>query len=181
MIKILVPVDGSANALAAVRHAAFLFRERGVSDVVLFNVQPALEECRASAFHSLAHLRECERRLGEAALGRACEILDDSGVPYSTLIGLGEEACAIASAAESLRCDGIVVGVSLWSQIKAHFGGGLPAKLIRRTSVPVTVVKATGSVDTSTDAGQKALWRNHPHPQMVAYPRHAWSHSHGGR
>jgi nucleotide-binding universal stress UspA family protein len=113
MVKILVPVDGSADALAAVRHAAFLFREGSVSEVVLFNVQPALEDGRASAFHSLAHLREYERRQGETALARACEILDDSGVQYSTLIGLGGTASSIASAEESLECDGIVLGVSV--------------------------------------------------------------------
>lgn len=181
MIKILVPVDGSANALAAVRHAAFLFRERGVSEIVLLNVQPALEGTRACAFHSLTDLREYERRQGEAALAGACDILDDSGVRYLTLIGVGEKANAIASAAESLQCDGIVLGMSLWSQIKARFGGGLPAKLIRRTSVPVTVVKSARPADTYTDAGRKHPWLNHPHPQLVVYPHHVWNASHGAR
>jgi len=181
MIKILVPVDGSAYALAAVRHAAFLFREHSVSEVVLFNVQPALEESRASAFHSLADLRECERRGGEAALARACEILDDSGVRYSALIGLGKTASSIASAAESLQCDGIVLGVSLWSQIKACFGGGLPAKIVRRTSVPVTVVKSSGSADTSTEFRQMQPRLTHPHPRMVVYPHHSRSISVGVR
>ncbi|ODV44222.1 universal stress protein [Cupriavidus sp. UYMMa02A] len=177
MIKILVPVDDSAGAVAAVRHAAFLFREGSVSEVVLFNVQPALEGSRASAFHSLAGLREFERRHGEAALAEACEILDDFGVRYSTQIGLGEIVSSIVGAAESLRCDGIVLGISLWSQIKACLGGGLPARLIRHTSVPVTVVKSSGSVGAGMELGQVQPRRTtYPHPQMVVYSRDGWNH-----
>ena len=82
MIKILVPVDGTECALNALRHAAFLAREGGRSEVVLLNVQAPLERGRASAFHSLAALREQERRDGESALATACELLDEAGVRY---------------------------------------------------------------------------------------------------
>jgi hypothetical protein len=39
MLKLLVPVNGSKHALDAVRHAAFLYRDRCASNIVLLNVQ----------------------------------------------------------------------------------------------------------------------------------------------
>ena len=41
-MKVLVLADDSEPALRAVRHAAFLFKEGAVSQVVLLNVQPPL-------------------------------------------------------------------------------------------------------------------------------------------
>ncbi|WP_019449229.1 universal stress protein [Cupriavidus sp. BIS7] len=170
MIKILVPVNGSACALSAVRHAAFLYRESSVAEVVLLNVQPPLEHTRASAFHSLAELREQESREGESALELASNILDDSGVRYTAMIGVGSPARAIASAAESMNCDGIVIGVNLWTQIKACFGGGLAASVMRKTSVPVTVVKAAGTGGAALGMPLSPAPHPHARPALVVYP-----------
>jgi nucleotide-binding universal stress UspA family protein len=170
MIKILVPVDGSACALAATRHAAFLYREGGVSEVMLLNVQPPLEFGRAGAVHSLASLRELERREGERALAVARDILDDSGVPYVTMIGVGALASTVAHVAESRGYDGIIVGSGLWGQIKACFGAGLPERLMRRTRVPVTVVKALRLAGAGPDAALTHPPHAHPHAQLEVYP-----------
>jgi len=166
MIKILIPVDGSECALAAVRHAGFLFAEGGISEVLLFNVQPALETGRAAAFHSRAELRDLEIREGTLALQEASRILSDAGASYSIMIGTGAPAKTIVAAALSAGCDGVVIGASLWTQIKARFGGGLPAQVMRCTSVPVTVVK---SVRASKRAGHPLAEPVHtlPSPNMV--------------
>ncbi len=82
MVKLLVLADGSDSALSAVRHAAFLFREGIVSEVILLNVQAPVELGRATAFHSLSELWAIERAEGTRALSQASEILDDSGVNY---------------------------------------------------------------------------------------------------
>jgi len=172
MIKILVPVDGSACALAAVRHAAFLYREGGVAEVVLLNVQPALERSRAGAFHSLERLRRIECSEGEAALSVARDILDDSAVPYTAIIGLGGTAQVIAQTAEGNDCDQIVLGVGLWSRIKTCFGGGLPAGVMRRTSVPLTVVKASSAAGSTLDSRRLPAPRQYAcqPPRLVVYP-----------
>jgi len=169
MIRLLVPVDGSEAAVAAVRHAAFLFREGSVEEVVLLNVQEPLEQGRPAAFHSLAELRELERRQGEWALNRACDILDDSEVRYSAVIGVGAIVPTIARAAEVNRCDGIVLATTFWSRLKACFGGGLPARLMRRTPVPVTMVRAPHTAGR-TDGGGLGPGRRHAHPPVVVYP-----------
>lgn len=172
MIKILVPVDGSTCALAAVRHAAFLYREGSVAEVVLLNVQPPLERSRTGAFRSLQCLRDIECREGEASLAQAREILEDSGVPYVSLIGLGPIAQIIARMAEQNHCDGIVLGVGRWSRIKSCVGGGLPAGVMRRTSVPLTVVKACSPPDARLESRRPGAQRQRVFPpsHLVVVP-----------
>jgi nucleotide-binding universal stress UspA family protein len=146
MITLLIPVDGSEASAAAARHAAFLFREGSVARVVLLNVQESLEHGRTAAFHSLVDQRELARRLGESELNEARDILEDSGVAYTAVIGVGDMVPMILRAAEASHCDGIVLGTTFWSRMNACFGGGLPARLMRRARVPVTLVRAPRSV-----------------------------------
>lgn len=167
MIKLLVAVDGSNSSLWAVRHAAFLYSEGSVSKIVLLNVQAPIEHGRACAYHSLAKLREQERKQGEAALARASEILDDSGVDYAAQIGVGSTANTILNAAQVCQCDGIVLGLSAWSRVLALVGAGTPAKIMRRSRVPVTLVNAPHAGIPSTVYQPRT---SHVRPTLVVYP-----------
>ena len=170
MIKLLVAVDGSDSSLWAVRHAAFLYREGSVAQVVLLNVQAPIEHGRASAYHSLAELRERERKEGEAALARAGEILDDSGVDYVAQIGIGAPANTILNAAQACQCDGIVLGLSAWARVLALAGAGTPAKVLRRSRVPVTLVNAPPHAQVPSEFTVHRPCTSHAHPALVVYP-----------
>ncbi|MGE8363529.1 MULTISPECIES: universal stress protein [Cupriavidus] len=141
MLRVLVPVNGSAHALDAVRHAASMFRDRCVSEVVLLNVQPPLESGRASAFHSLSALRRLEEASGEAALRDARSILDDAGARYVAQIKVGNVAQTIAQVAAANDCDAIVMGTAGRTAVGALLAGRLTNKLIRMSRVPVTLVR----------------------------------------
>ncbi|MFJ4288553.1 universal stress protein [Cupriavidus sp. NPDC089707] len=168
MIKLLVVVDGSDSSLWAVRHAAFLYREGSVSQVVLLNVQAPMDQGRVCAYHSLARLREHERQRGEAALARPSTILDDSGVDYVAQIGVGSTASTILNAARVCQCDGIVLGLSAWSRALALAGTGTPARIMRRSRVPVTLVNAPNSqVPSEVTVHQRT---SQVRPALVVYP-----------
>lgn len=169
MIKLLVAVDDSDSSLWAVRHAAFLYREGSVSQIVLLNVQAPIEHGKASAYHSLAELRERERKEGEAALARAAEILDDSGVDYVAQIGIGSPANTILNAAQACQCDGIVLGLSAWARVLALAGAGTPAKVMRRSRVPVTLVNAPHAQVPSEFTVHRPR-TSHAPPALVVYP-----------
>ncbi|UIF87610.1 universal stress protein [Cupriavidus sp. UYPR2.512] len=169
MIKLLVVVDGSDSSLWAVRHAAFLYRERSVSQIVLLNVQAPIENGRAAGYHSLAKLREREREDGEAALASAAEILEDSGVKYVAQIGIGSPANTILNAAQACQCDGIVLGLSAWSRVLALIGAGTPAKTMRRSPVPVTLINAPHAQIPSEFTVHRPS-TSHARPTLVVYP-----------
>ncbi|MDF3837069.1 universal stress protein [Cupriavidus basilensis] len=141
MLRVLVPVNGSAHALDAVRHAAFMFRDHCVSEVLLLNVQPPLEFGRASAYHSLAALRKLEESSGEAALRPARRILDDAGARYVAQIKVGDIAETIAQTAAANQCDAIVMGTAARTAVGELLAGRLAHRLIRLSHVPVTLVR----------------------------------------
>ncbi len=140
MLRVLVPVNGSQHALDAVRHAAFLYRDHCVSEVVLLNVQEPLEFGRAGAFHSVETLHKLEAAEGEAALREARRILDDAGASYKAQIRFGNVAEMIAQAAAANDCDAIVMGSAARSPIGGLFSGRLSKRLLKMSRVPVTLV-----------------------------------------
>lgn len=79
----------------------------------------------------------------------------------------------MASTAEEHYCDGIVPAAGLWSRITSCVGGGLPAGVMRRTSVPLTVVKARASRETKLDFRMPPAHGQHAHlePRLVILPR----------
>ncbi|WP_186182679.1 universal stress protein [Burkholderia gladioli] len=143
MLKLLVPVGHSPRALQAVRHAAFLYRERCASEVVLVNVQPPLGGSRADAFHTHRELDEIGRAAAEHDLAAAITILRDAGAHYSLTMKFGATADAIARCALEHRCDEIVLTAPRRNPLHwlaRVFGLGLHDRLLRLTKLPVTAV-----------------------------------------
>ena len=88
MLKALVPVDGSENSLAAIRHVIKLTQAHEPLEIHLLNVQPPLRSDVTTfvperAVHDY-HVDEAQK-----ALKPACELLDDAGVPYTKHVFVG--------------------------------------------------------------------------------------------
>lgn len=144
MLKLLVPVGRSKRSLQAVRHAAFLYHERCVSEVVLLNVQPPLESTRLEAFYPLEELRAMEAAAANEALERAARILDDAHVRYSLAVQVGPLAPTIAHCADEQRCDEIVVAApprGVLHAIRHIARQSVLDRLVRIARVPVTAVR----------------------------------------
>ncbi|GIK87076.1 MAG: universal stress protein [Burkholderiales bacterium] len=140
MTKLLVPVDGSANAERAVAHAIATAKAMGGAEVVLLNVQERLDRWFAHGLNSdaaRAHLREA----GEAASAGARKLLDASGCNYRFDIVFGHPAEVIARVASELGCDGIVMGTRGLGEMESVFLGSTSYKVVHMASVPVTLVR----------------------------------------
>jgi len=109
MFNILVPVDGSENALLAVRHTLGLAALRGDTQVHLLNVQPRMNR-HAGRFLSRRSLADAHRETGCRRLGEAEGLLRAAGVNYRSTVMAGEPSSAAAQYAADNGINQIVVG-----------------------------------------------------------------------
>ena len=99
---ILVPFDGSANAMAAVKEAAVLSRALG-EEILLLTVQPSYETIHSKMFFSKKDIAEFQQQQGREILAPAEEYLQAQTVAFSSKIRAGnppEQIVAEAHGAE---------------------------------------------------------------------------------
>jgi nucleotide-binding universal stress UspA family protein len=140
-MRILVPVDGSAGALRAVKHAAALGARSGV-EVVLLNVQPPMPLYGMVR----AYLRESQYRaacdaLAKKALDPAARILKRARVAHRLHVMYGEPGQTIAAAVRARKCGSIVMGTRGQGAVGNLLLGSVATKVIHLAKVPVTLVK----------------------------------------
>ena len=142
MKKILVPFDGSENAIRALRFAMQLCRECGQPAVhlVYAHTEPLLYG-EVAVYVPKAKMEELQRQHGDGVLGVGEEILREAGVTYTREILIGPIAAAIVNRAEELGCDAIVMGTRGMTPIGGLVMGSVAMKVIHLASVPVTLVK----------------------------------------
>ena len=139
MFNILVPVDGSENALLAVRHALGLASQRGDTQVHLLNVQPRINR-HAGKFLPRRTLVEVCRETGRRRLGEAEDLLSASGVNYRSTVMAGEPSLAAAQYTVENGINQIVVGTARRSTLMRLLAGSFTNELVRRVNVPVAFV-----------------------------------------
>ncbi len=141
--RVLLPVDGSEGALAAVRQVIALFRNHPAPQafsVDLINVQPSLSR-DVSSFVAGKTLQEyhAERSAEDMAAARA--LLDAAGVPLRSHTRVGQAAELICEAARELSADQIVIGTRGQGAAAAAIMGSVASETVEKAPVPVLVVK----------------------------------------
>ena len=139
MLKVLVPVDGSANALRAVRHAIGEYRRHHELELHLLNVQPSLSK-HVARFVSRHDREAWHQEQAESALTAAREVLAKEGVPYHTHWVVGDRAAVICQTAERLGAHHIVMGTARKNSITRMLEDSVTNKVLETTPVPVEVV-----------------------------------------
>lgn len=139
MLKILVPVDGSSNALHAVRHVINEFRNNAALEIHLLNVQAPFDPYLSQ----FVRRKDCitfSRDLAERALLPSREMLDRFGVPHEAHGELGDKASVIAATARRLRCDHIVMSTARKNSLLRMVENSTVNKVIELTTVPVEII-----------------------------------------
>jgi nucleotide-binding universal stress UspA family protein len=152
MLKILVPVDGSAHADRAVAQALELARSGAAVEIHLLNVQIPIDSGHARMFVSHDDLEAYHREEGLAALAKARRMLDEAGVPYTHHIAVGHVADTIVRYAREQGFDKIVMGTHGRSALLDAVLGSAAGAVLKHSSVPVTLVKPTAAADGSIPA-----------------------------
>lgn len=141
MLKMLVPVDGSAPSSRAVDHLIkkLDWYKDGV-EIHLLNVQHPFPAHVASHIEH-DQVQQYHREQGLAALADARKRLDAAGVMYHYHIGVGDEADLIVKYAREKACDQIAMGTRGLGSVSNLFLGSVATKVIHLAEVPVVLVK----------------------------------------
>lgn len=144
MMKILLPIDGSEAALAAVRHAIRLVREGLRSSFVLANVQsPAnlYEIVSAPDAQTLAAVSEAA---GTHLLASAVQLLRHAGLDFESEVATGDPGHTLVDIAERFGCDMIVMHSSGGGDLRSALVGSVSHSVLHGASIPVMLVKSVG-------------------------------------
>lgn len=142
MQKILVPIDGSANAERAVQYLVQLVNLLSdQTEIHLLNVQPAIHSGVVKMFVSQDSINKFHQEHGIEALRNACSILDQAKVNYIRHIGVGEASEIIQQYAKEKKCAHIIMGSRGMSSAAGLLLGSVAAKVLHLVDIPVTLVK----------------------------------------
>jgi len=144
-MKILVPVDGSAHALDAVRHALRLRQEGLNAAFVLATVQEPTYLYERVLAPDAEVLERISGAVGARALAAAEALFDAAGVPYEREIGSGEPAPALIELAQRHGCNAIIMGARGLGALRSALMGSVSQGVLHASTLPVTIVKHAGS------------------------------------
>jgi len=140
-MKILIPVDGSANALRAVEHVIQSVAElKETPQLLLLNVQWNVAKANVKLFINQQTMDDYYREQGMAALESARALLDAAVLPYRYHISIGTPAEAIAQYAREQQVDEIIMGRQGQGGVKALLLGSVINKVLHLVTIPVVLI-----------------------------------------
>ena len=138
-VNIVIAVDGSENALEAVRYAAELASANSEIRLHLLNVQAPLPSA-ASSFVSQDVVRSFHQEEGEKCLKSARAALDERKIPYEFHVAVGNSAEAVVAYSREKSCAGIVMGTRGLSALPSLLLGSVATRVLHLAEVPVTLI-----------------------------------------
>ena len=149
---ILVPFDGSANALEALRTAIALAKALG-EKIVLLNVQPSFQTIHTKMFFSKEVIQEYQQQLFTTAMERGEQLLAGAEVDYEVKLRVGdakEQICLEANADQpggnacaDVGVRLIVMGSRGMNPVAGGLLGSVSYGVVNAAPCPVTVVPYT--------------------------------------
>ncbi len=140
-MKILLPFDGSAAALDAVRFAIRMANEGLNISVVLANVQEPASLYELMVAHDPQVIEQVSAAAGAHTLQTAQALLDAAGLPYESEVASGDPAHTLVDLLENHGCDLVVMGASGTSALRSAFLGSVSNEVLHAAGVPVMIVK----------------------------------------
>ena len=139
VLKVLVPVDGSANSLQAVLHAVNQHMHQYALNLHLLHVRTPFS-VHVARFLKQQDIDDYQKEQAEKALRSARELLDDRRVPYIYHVEVGDKVTLIAELAGLLQVDKIVMGTARRNSLTRLVEDSITIKVIDHARVPVQVI-----------------------------------------
>jgi nucleotide-binding universal stress UspA family protein len=141
-MKILLPIDGSAVCLEAVRFAIRMAQEGLQCSMVLANVQEPATLYEWVVAHDQQVIEEASAAAGAHTLAAAQALLETSGITYECEVAMGDPAHTLIDILENFQCDLVVMGASGMSTLRSALLGSVSNEVLHAAGVPVVIVKA---------------------------------------
>jgi len=138
--NVLIPIDGSENALRAVKYMIDHIREHGDCAIHLLNVQIPIVSGAVRAFVTPEMIRDYYEDESSAALAEARSVLDAAGVSYQTQMRVGPVAATITAYAAEQHCDHIVMGSRGLGAAGSLLLGSVALKVLHTAHIPVVMI-----------------------------------------
>jgi nucleotide-binding universal stress UspA family protein len=138
-MKILVPVDASAAALAPIEYLETLAKSGVKLEVLVLNVQPRFHK-HVARFTSRDARDGVRQERSRAAMAKAIESLSERNIPFRALAEVGTPAERIAAVAEREHVDEVMMGVGRHPAWLRWVNPSIAQGVMERTDVPVTVL-----------------------------------------
>ncbi len=138
--NVLIPIDGSENALRAVKYMIDHVREHGACTIHLLNVQPPIVSGAVRAFVTPEMIRNFYDDESKTALAEARSVLDAAGVSYEAQMRVGPVAATITAYATEQHCDHIVMGSRGLGAAGSLLLGSVALKVLHTAHVPVVMI-----------------------------------------
>ena len=141
-MKILLPVDGSAVSLEAVRFAIRMARSGLETSVVLANVQELANLYELVVAHDPQVLEHISASAGAHTLEVAQALLAEADIDCESEVASGDPAHTLIDMLERHECDLVVMGASGTSPLRSALLGSVSNEVLHAAGVPVLIVKA---------------------------------------
>lgn len=142
-MKILLPIDGSPDALNAVR-LALQWASSGLrAEYVLVNVQDPASLYEMVVAHDVDRLAALRAEAGAELLQPAEALLDAVGATYESEVAGGTPAPLLLELAENYGCQAVMMGARGMGSPGAGGLGSVALSLLQHSSLPVTIVRNT--------------------------------------
>jgi nucleotide-binding universal stress UspA family protein len=134
-MKIIVPVDFSANSLNALEFGVYLAGQKD-GEIILIHVIEAVFDFASKAAVALKNLHN----EAEALMVETLKKYKDSNLKFTTIIKEGTASIAVARLANEIDSTLIVMGTLGASGIKLALMGSTAINVIKESAVPVLIV-----------------------------------------
>ena len=142
MMKILIPVDGSADAQRAVDYMIKnISTLKETPQLLLLNVQWNMATGNVKLFINQETINDYYREQGMAALQTARAALDAAGLSYLYHISIGKPAETIVQYANEQSVDQIVMARQGQGSLQSLLLGSVVNKVLHLASHPVLLIK----------------------------------------
>jgi nucleotide-binding universal stress UspA family protein len=151
-MKVLLPIDGSATALDAVRFAIRLVQDGLNISVVLANVQEPASLYELVVAHDPQVIDQVSAAAGAHILQAAEELLNAAKITYECEVASGDPANTLVDILENYACDLVVMGANGKSPLRSALLGSVSNEVLHAAGVPVMIVKSSDNVNADITA-----------------------------